>query len=333
MIRDLPRATSSNDHPLLAIVGPTGSGKSALGLALAVEFGGEIVNYDSVQVHAGLDIGSAKTPIEQRRGIPHNLIDLIPPQGELTAGAYARLGRTMLEDLRERGKLPILVGGTGFYLRALLEGLSPAPGRDPDLRSRLRRVENRHHGALYRFLRRHDPSAAVRIHANDVQKLMRAVEMTITAGRSASEIQSGAREGLTGFRALKLGLAPRRQELCRHIDARTEEMFAGGLIEETGGLLAAGCPPKAKALQSLGYRQALKVLSGEATVEAAITECQLKTRQYAKRQMTWFRRDTGVEWLSGFGTETAIQQNAIELTRRWLVSGHGKGLSGFEQRW
>jgi tRNA dimethylallyltransferase len=307
-------------HPLTAVLGPTGSGKSALGLALATEFAGEIVNCDSVQVHSGLDIGSAKTPVDERRAIPHHMLDVVPPEGELTAGAYARAARVVLDSLRERGKLAILVGGTGFYARALLDGLSPAPERDPDLRSRLASLETRQPGALYRFLTRYDPVAAGRIHRNDLQKLIRAVEMTMSARQAASEIQSRQRTALIGFRVLKLGLAPRREDLRRQIDARVKEMFASGLIEETGALLKAGCPPCAKALQSLGYRQAVKLLSGEATAAEAIAECQLKTRQYAKRQMTWFRRDAGIHWLSGFGTDMSVQRDAIELARRWLLA-------------
>lgn len=307
-------------HPLIAVLGPTGSGKSALGLALAAEFEGEIVNCDSVQVHSGLDIGSAKTPLEQRRAIPHHMLDVVPPQGELTAGAYARAARAVLDRLRERDKLPILVGGTGFYLRAVLDGLSPAPERDPDLRLRLARLESRRPGALYRFLSKYDPVAAGRIHPNDLQKLMRAVEMTISAGRAASDIQGAERTALIGFRVLKLGLTPHREELHRRIDERTVAMFASGLIEEARSLLDAGCPPRAKALQSLGYRQAVKHLSGDITTAEAIAECQLKTRQYAKRQMTWFRRDAGIHWLPGFGTDLSLQRDAIGLARQWLLT-------------
>jgi tRNA dimethylallyltransferase len=285
---------------------------------LATEFAGEIVNYDSVQVHCGLDIGSAKTPLDQRRAIPHHMLDVIPPQAELTAGAYARAAHVVLQRLRERNTLPILVGGTGFYLRALLDGLSPAPERDPDLRLRLSRLETRRPGALYRFLARYDPTAARHIHPNDVQKLMRAVEMTINAGQAASEIQRGRRTALTGFRVLKLGLAPRREDLRRHIDARTVQMFASGLVEEARALIEAGCPPSSKALQSLGYRQAVQTLSGEITFAKAVEDCQLKTGQYAKRQMTWFRRDTGIHWLSGFGTDPSVQRSAIDLARDWL---------------
>jgi tRNA dimethylallyltransferase len=246
------------------------------------------------------------------------MLDVVPPHAELTAGAYARAASLVLGALQKRGALPILVGGTGFYVKALLDGLCPAPERDPVLRVRLARIEGRHPGSLYRFLRRHDAAAAARIHRNDLQKVMRAVEMTITSRLPASQIQSEPRAALSGFRLLKLGLAPPREELRAQIDARTIRMFAGGLIEETRGLLAAGCPPDAKAFQSLGYRQALKVLEGRASVLQAVQECQLKTRQYAKRQMTWFRRDTAIHWLSGFGTDPALQRDAIELTRSWL---------------
>ncbi|MGC2658503.1 MAG: tRNA (adenosine(37)-N6)-dimethylallyltransferase MiaA [Bryobacteraceae bacterium] len=305
---------------LIAIVGPTGAGKTDLALALAVEFSGEIVSCDSVQVHTGLNIGSAKTPVNLRRSIPHHMIDILPPEGELTAGAYARRARMALADIAAREKVPILVGGTGFYLRALLDGLSPAPERDPDLRGRLARMESGHPGYLHRYLRRFDPSAASRIHRKDLPKLTRAVEIMTRAGRPTSEIQREPRTPLIGFSVLKIGLAPDRAELRRRIDLRTLRMFEGGLIDETRTIIEAGCPPNAKALQSLGYRQAVEVLSGQSSLDKAVVECQLKTRQYAKRQMTWFRRDVSIRWLAGFGTDPPVQQDAIERTRHWLLT-------------
>jgi tRNA dimethylallyltransferase len=265
-------------------------------------------------VYRGLDIGSAKLSVAGRRGIPHHLIDLIEADEELTAGSYSRLGRRTLDDIRNRAKVPIVAGGTGFYLRALLDGLSPAPGRNEDLRKRLAALSRRRSGALHRFLRVRDPGAAARIHPNDHQKLIRTVELSVTGGRPASEIQSRPRESLYGFVVLKLGLQPGRTELYRRLDERSEAMFHSGLLEETRALLAGGLSPDCKALQSLGYKQAVHVLRRGLAREAAISEAQTKTRQYAKRQMTWFRAEAGVHWLQGFGKEEHIQSEALQLS-------------------
>jgi tRNA dimethylallyltransferase len=298
---------------LIAVLGPTGSGKSDLALFLAERLGGEIVNCDSIQVYRGLDIGSAKLPPEKRKGIRHHLIDVIEPDGELTAGVYSRLARQILEDIRLRERIPIVAGGTGFYLRALLDGLSPAPGRDPDLRIRLAALARRRPGALHRFLRRRDPASAARIHPNDHQKLIRAIELTALAGRPASQTQSEPHGELRGFTLLKLGLAPERAQLYRNLDERSAAMFRSGLLDETKSLLQAGISPRSKALQSLGYKQAVQVLSRELTLDAGIAECRTKTRQYAKRQMTWFRSEAGVHWLYGFGGEEYVQSEALTI--------------------
>ncbi|MBV9268422.1 MAG: tRNA (adenosine(37)-N6)-dimethylallyltransferase MiaA [Acidobacteriaceae bacterium] len=306
---------------VIAVAGPTGSGKSELGLAIAEAFKGEIVNYDSVQVYRGLDIGSAKLPASARRGIPHHLIDVLDPIADLTAGAYARMARGVLTEVWGRGRLPILVGGTGFYLRALLDGLSPAPERDPKLRSRLAVIAVRRPGALHRFLRCVDPDAARRIHANDLQKLIRAIEMTTLAGRPSSVTQTLPRHKLEGFSVLKLGLAPDRAQLRDRLNTRAIRMFEQGLVEETRRLLNNGVPANTKALQSLGYKQALAVLSGATSVEHAIAESQARTRQYAKRQFTWFRADPEVHWLHGFGAEPGIQQEALRQVASFLGVG------------
>lgn len=299
--------------PLIVVLGPTGSGKSDLALYLAEHLGGEIVNCDSVQVYRGLEIGSAKLSIEQRRGIRHHLIDLIEADGELTAGAYTRLARQALEDIRLRNKIPIVAGGTGFYLRALLDGLSPAPARDEAMRTRLTGVARRRPGALHRFLTRRDPLSAARIHPNDHQKLIRAIELTALAGRPASQIQNKARDALRGFATLKLGLNPERAQLYRKLDERSAAMFHSGLLEETRALIHTGISTHSKALQSLGYKQAVQILNAELTLDAAIVECQTKTRQYAKRQMTWFRAEASVHWLHGFGSEETVQHEALRL--------------------
>ena len=306
--------------PLVVIVGPTGSGKSSLGITLAERFSGEIVNCDSVQVYRGLDIGSAKVPPTERRGIPHHLLDIACPQENVTAGSYARLARKALEDITSRGRLPIIVGGTGLYLRALLDGLSPAPQRDEPLRVRLQFIAERRPGYLHRLLERHDREAAGRIHSNDHQKLIRAVELMVLAGQPASATQGAPRNGLHGFRTLKLALSPDRGPLRDQLNARAAHMFESGLVDETRRLLQKGVPAENKALQSLGYRQALGVLSGSMGLDEAVQECQTRTRQYAKRQMTWFRREEGAHWLHGFGTEQRIQEAALELTERFLGS-------------
>lgn len=297
---------------MIAILGPTGSGKSALALAIARDLDGEIVNFDSVQVYQGLDIGSAKTPLAERQGIPHHLLDLIHPVQDLTAGAYAAVARACLQEIASRQKLPVLVGGTGFYLRSLLDGLSPAPGRNPELRERLAKIAVRHPAALHRFLRRADPSSAHRIHPNDHQKLMRAIELAVSA-------TPAPREPLSGFRVLKLGLNPPRTELYERINRRSAEMFENGLLDETRALLDSGVPSSAKSMQTLGYRQSVAVLEAHLTLAEAIQDVQTKTRQYAKRQMTWFRAEKDVDWLSGFGSEPKLQDEAVRFARNWFV--------------
>ena len=305
----------------MVLVGPTGSGKSELGLELAAAFGGEIVNCDSVQVYRGLDIGAAKLPIEERRGIPHHLLDVRGIDEELTAGAYSRLAREVIHEIHERKRLPIVVGGTGFYLRALLAGLSPAPVRDEAVRERLKAVVQRTPGALHRFLRRRDNESAVRIHPNDHQKLIRTIEMIWLTAEPASVIQSRKRDSLEGVRVLKMGLSPERSLLYKRLNERSAWMFHNGLFEETKRLLDAGYGQGTKGLESLGYKQAVRVLRGELSAEAAILECQAKTRQYAKRQMSWFRREADVHWLYGFGSEPGVRREAIELVRT-VVSAH-----------
>jgi tRNA dimethylallyltransferase len=310
--------------PALAVLGPTGAGKSGLGLALAEAFAGEVVSCDSVQVYRGLLIGSAKLPVEARRGIPHHLIDILSPDQELTAGAYSRLARTVFQDLRIDGKLPVLVGGTGFYLKALLDGLSPAPRRDERLRARLREIAARRPLALHRFLRVRDREAARRIHPNDQQKLSRAIELTLLTRQSAIRTQAEPRDSLQGFSVLKLGLAPQRSLLYERLNQRSADMFQAGLIEEAKAILDAGFSASAKPLQSLGYKQAVSVIENRMDLEQAIKECQTKTRQYAKRQITWFRRESDIHWLAGFGDESRIQNEALEITRKFL-SGCSNG--------
>ena len=295
---------------LAAVVGPTGSGKSALALCLAQQFGGEIVNCDSLQLYRGFDIGTAKTPPGDRRGIPHHLFDVLTPQESYSAGEYAREARKVIAEIAARGRLPIVVGGTGFYLRALLEGLPVLPGRDERLRERLLERERLRPGSLHRLLTRLEPGAAARIHANDVQKTMRALEVRLLTQQALPPPAEA--QALEGYAVIKLGLDPDRAELQQRLETRTRAMFAHGLIEEVEGLLAQGATGNEKTFEALGYKQALLHLRGVLTLEQAVESTIIETRQYAKRQRTWFRRDPEIRWLQGFGDDTEILAQATQ---------------------
>ncbi len=299
----------------MIVAGPTGSGKSELALRMAQVFRGEIVNCDSLQLYRGFDIGTAKTPPASRGSIPHHLIDALEPHSVYSAGDYARSARAAISSISERGHLPIVTGGTGFYLRALLAGLPPLPARDDRLRARLNQREIRRSGSLHRLLARLDPASAARIQPGDVQKLVRALEIRVLTQRPAPA--PAAAEPLRGYRVLKIGLEPDRARLNAVLDARASEMFQAGLVEEVKRLLASGCSGEEKPFESLGYKQALAVVRGAMTIDQAIASTRLETRQYAKRQMTWFRRDREIVWLGGFGAEVAGQ--AIDLVRDFLA--------------
>jgi tRNA dimethylallyltransferase len=305
-------------NPLLVVVGPTGSGKSDLAIRLALEVGGEIVNCDSLQIYKGLDIGTAKVPEAERRGIPHHLIDLIEPTQIFTAGEYAEAARAVLREIAARNRIPVVVGGTGFYLRALLEGLFPGPARDTAVRGRLESRERARPGSLHRVLSRLDRVSAARIHANDKNKIIRALEVRLISGQPISAMFELGRDRLSGFHPMKLGLAPPRNLLHEKLNARTASIFARGLVEEVRALLAAGVPADAKAFESLGYKQAVLVVEGRMSVEEALSSTQIETRQYAKRQATWFRKEEGVHWLDGFGEESGVQGKALEIVRKEL---------------
>jgi tRNA dimethylallyltransferase len=300
---------------VIAILGPTGSGKSDLALRLAAELAGEVVNCDSLQIYRYFDIGTAKLPIDRRRGIPHHLIDILDPDQVFTAGEYARLARGILAEICARGRLPVVAGGTGFYLRALLDGLFPGPARDQALRDRLAERERRRPGSIHRLLRRFDPQAARRIHANDLPKLMRALEVCLLTRRPVTEIYQEGRDELRGYETLKIGLSPPRERLYTRLDQRAEQMFQTGLIEEVRGILARGFPATVKPFESHGYRQAIQLLNGELSLDQAVFYAQRNTRRYAKRQMTWFRQEPGIEWCTGFGDDPQIQQAAVDRVR------------------
>ena len=306
------------ERPLIAILGPTGAGKSELALCVAEAFGGEVLNCDSLQIYRYFDIGTAKLVPEDRRGIVHHLIDSLNPDQVFTAGEYARLARPILLEVSARSKLPVIAGGTGFYLRALLDGLFVGPSRDEALRQRLAARHLRRPGSIHRLLARFDREAARRIHPNDLPKLIRALEVCLLTRGSVTEMFRAGRDALSGYRVLKIGLTPPRDQLYERLDRRAGQMFDGGLIDEVRSILARGFAPTAKPFESHGYRQAIQVLNGELTVKQAIFYAQRNTRRYAKRQMTWFRQEQAVEWFRGFGGDDLIQQAAINRVRDFL---------------
>jgi tRNA dimethylallyltransferase len=302
------------------VAGPTGSGKSDLALAIAQQFDGEIVNCDSLQVYRHFDIGTAKLPPDERRGIPHHLIDILDPDEIFTAGEYARLARETIHAISQRGRLPILAGGTGFYLRALLDGLFEGPSRDQSLRDRLARREERRAGSLHRLLTRFDSATARKIHPHDVPKVTRALEVCLLTRRPVSELFRQGRDALGGYRTLKLGLLPDRDALYQRLDQRCAAMFANGLVEEVRHILGLGFAAESKPFESHGYKQALQSIRGELNLREAIFYAQRNTRQYAKRQLTWFRREPGLVWLKGFADTPGIRESALDQVAQFLVN-------------
>jgi tRNA dimethylallyltransferase len=305
----------SREPLVVLLLGPTGSGKTALSLALGERLGGEIVSCDSVAVYRGMDLGSAKPSRDERARVPHHLIDVADPDELFTAGEYSRQSRAALREIATRGKVPIVTGGTGLYLRALTEGLFAGPVRQEELRERLRKSAERHGERwLHRVLARMDAASAARIHANDTPKLIRAIEVCVAGRKPLSQVMG--RDPLTGFRLLRIGLNPPRATLYERLNRRCAEMFAAGLVEETRGLLARY--GAVKALDSLGYRQALAVLSGTSSVDDAIGAAQQGHRNYAKRQLTWFRREPDVHWIEAFGDEGETVEEAVDLVHDTL---------------
>jgi tRNA dimethylallyltransferase len=318
---------ASMAEPLVVIVlGPTGSGKTALSLELAERFGGEIISCDSMAVYRGMELGTAKPTLQERARIRHHLIDVTNPDQPFTAGEYSRQARAALKEIAGQEKLPTVTGGTGLYLRALTDGLFAGPARQAGLRARLSQSnENRGEGWLHRILKRLDPASAARIHPNDAAKLMRAIEVCVASRAPMSEVlgnEAKARDPLKGFRLLRIGLNPPRKALYDRLNQRASAMFSSGLVEETRQLLAHY--GRVKALDSLGYRQALAVIDGTMTETAAVDAAQQGHRNYAKRQLTWFRREPEVHWLKGFGDEPKMLEETVNLvetsgTRAWEI--------------
>jgi len=310
-------------YPLVAIVGSTASGKSELGLFLADIFSGEIVNYDSVQIFRHLNIGTAKPSLENRRRVPHHMIDICEPTEVYTAGDYQREARRVLDDIRQRRNLPILVGGTGLYLRALTEGLFNGPARSVYWRNRLEMIAERKGRAhLHRILSRLDPAAAARIAERDRPKIIRALEVRLQTGKALSQhLVEKPRQPLTGFKVHFVGLHPPREDLYRRIDERVQQMFDAGLIDEVRQLLAKGIPPSAKPFEAIGYRHVLAKLDSCNVREETVRIIQRDTRRYAKRQMTWFRKQPDVTWFDGPGDSEQTKNKVRQFLEPFLSVG------------
>lgn len=302
-------------RPVVAVVGPTASGKSDLGIALALRLGGEIINCDSVQVYREIEIATAKVPPDERRGVPHHLIDFVAPERTYTAADWARDALARVAEIEARGRTALLVGGTGFYLRALREPFFEAPPTDAALRQRLVALrERRGPEHLHRLLRRLDPERAAGLHPRDWSRVQRALELRLQTGEKLSpRLAERPAPPPHAARLLIFALNPPREELYRRIDLRAEAHFRAGLVEEVRGLLARGVPAESSALGAHGYRRVVEHLRGARTLESAVEQTKLDVRHYAKRQLTWFRREPGVEWVEGFGEDPRVQE---EVARR-----------------
>jgi len=310
----LGRDTFPYVNTVIAIVGPTASGKSTLGIEVALRLNGEIINCDSVQVYKEIQISTAKIPLDERQGVPHHVIDFISPDINYTAGEWAREAADKIEEIEGRGRVPLLVGGTGFYLRALRQPFFASPPTDESLRQRLNRLREKH-GAehLHRLLKRVDAHAAAQLYPRDWPRVQRAIEVYFQTGQSIVDQQPVRPEPHESSRRLRiLALNPPRAELYKRINQRTEEHFRAGLVDEVRELLDRGFSPASNALGAHGYRRVVEYLQGQRDFESAVEQTKLDVRHYAKRQLTWFRHEADVEWFEGFGEENSTLQSVLE---------------------
>ncbi|MBA3443144.1 MAG: tRNA (adenosine(37)-N6)-dimethylallyltransferase MiaA [Pyrinomonadaceae bacterium] len=308
-------SSAETKNPIIVIVGPTASGKSQLGIELALRINGEIINCDSVQVYREVEIATAKVPVAERRGVPHHLIDFVSPEVNYTAVEWARAATEKINEIEARGALAMLVGGTGFYLRALREPFFESPPTDEGLRRRLAELRKQR-GAehLYKVLQRLDPLSAAKLHLRDWARVQRALEVRLQTTRSFAAQQTNRLAPPPFARRIHIfALLPPRTELYRRINERTEQHFQNGLVEEVQRLLARGVPAQSNALGAHAYRRVVELLHGERTLESAIEQTKLDIRHYAKRQLTWFRREPGVEWVEGFGDDPAMTEKIFQL--------------------
>ncbi|MEP6569599.1 MAG: tRNA (adenosine(37)-N6)-dimethylallyltransferase MiaA [Acidobacteriota bacterium] len=299
---------------VIAIVGPTASGKSTLGIEVALRLNGEVINCDSVQVYQGIRIATAKVPLAERCGVPHHLIDFVSPNINYTAGDWARESVAVIQDIQRRGRVPILVGGTGLYLRAFRNPFFASPQTDESLRRRLNELrEERGAEHLHAVLRRLDPDSAAELYPRDWPRVQRAIEVYLQTGEAMSGQKSTRPQPPESARQLRLiVLNPPRAGLYERINKRTQMHFEAGLVEEVTALLAAGVPAASNALGAHGYRRVVEYLEGKRDLESAVYQTKLDVRHYAKRQLTWFRREPGAEWFAGFGEDKEAQQAVLK---------------------
>jgi tRNA dimethylallyltransferase len=327
--------TDGNPGLIPVVVGPTASGKSDLGIDLALEFGGEIINLDSIQVYRGLELATAKVPLEQRRGVPHHLIDFLSPTDQFTAGEYADLARQTIRQIDCRGRVPIVVGGTGFYLKALVSPLFESPKTDPRLRERLGRIlKDRGAPHLHRMLARVDSAAAANLRPRNWSRSIRALEFYFQTGRRISEARTFKPEQSEVAKRIRvIALNPPRDELYRRINRRAERMVEQGLVDEVEMLIAAGVPPNAKAFQAHGYKRVVEYLEGRRSLEDAVNQMKLDTRHYAKRQLTWWRAWAGVKWIDRFGSDPdALTEASVYIRAEFRAAKRDDGIQERIQR-
>lgn len=318
---------------IVAIVGPTATGKSALGIALAERFGGEVLACDSTAVYRGIDIGTDKVPVAAQRGIPHHLVDLVGPTDLFDAARYAAEAARVARSVVARGRLPVLVGGTGFYYRALVRGMFPGPTRDESLRDRLGRVAARKGpDALHRWLARVDAASARRIQPRDLMRIVRALEVYLLTGRPLTAHFDETRSPIDDFAVLTIGLRLPREVLLPRVTRRVDEQLRAGVVEEVDRLMAAGVPATAHALSGLVYRQIVELRAGVRDMAATRDLIVRENMRYARRQLVWFRGEPAVHWIDAPGESEAARAGAVRTVRDW-IDRTAAGASGSVEAW
>jgi len=308
----------SNENPGIAILGATASGKTRLAMALALRFKGEIVSCDALQVYRHMNIGTAKIPPAGREGILHHMLDVQDPGQDFSAGDYQRMAREAIREIHKCGHIPFVVGGTGFYLRALIDGLFEGPARSEELRARMRNIIRRKGSRiLHHALKRIDSQSAARIAETDAERIIRAYEIFLVSQKPMSWWQQQPRDAFRGYRWLKIGIDVPREQLYQRINQRVEEMFQAGFLEEVRGLLER-FPRSSHAFKAIGYRQIAEHLDGQLSLEQAVEETKKQSRHYAKRQLTWFRADPSILWLDGRLDPNELQIRAAALIAEFL---------------
>ncbi|MCD7946268.1 MAG: tRNA (adenosine(37)-N6)-dimethylallyltransferase MiaA [Clostridiales bacterium] len=309
---------------VIVIAGPTASGKTALSVALAKRLDGEVVSADSMQVYRHMDIGTAKPTLAEREGIPHHLLDVADPEENFSVARYVALASAAVDDILARGKVPIIAGGTGLYIDSLMDGRSFAPYPSTGWRERLaQRAETEGMESLLEELREIDPETAARLHINDRKRILRALEVWYETGKTISQHDRETRALPPRYRGCWIGLNfPERQELWRRIDCRVDEMMARGLADEVSDLLDRGVSPDCTAMQAIGYKELTRAVRGEGSLEEAVAEVKLRSRQYAKRQLTWFRRNPSLEWYL-WGEQPDIAAACQFATEKAAAAGIG----------